>query len=66
MGAGQSIIYTILPPLSRQLGFGPFQVTTIFAASAAIWIFSSAFWGVRSDRWGRKPVMLVGLVAFAL
>ncbi|HEY2069146.1 MAG: MFS transporter [Rhizomicrobium sp.] len=66
MGAGQSIIYTILPPLGRQLGLGPFQVTTIFAASAAIWIFSSAFWGVRSDRWGRKPVMLLGLIAFAL
>jgi MFS family permease len=66
MGAGQSIIYTILPPLGRELGLGPFQVTTIFACSAAIWIFSSAFWGVRSDRWGRKPVMLLGLIAFAI
>ncbi len=66
MGAGQSVIYTILPPLGRQLGLGPFQVTTIFAASAAIWIFSSAFWGVRSDHWGRKPVMLLGLIAFAV
>jgi MFS family permease len=66
MGAGQSVIYTILPPLGRQLGLGPMQITTIFAASALIWIFSSAFWGVRSDRWGRKPVMLQGLAAFAL
>ncbi|HEY5338549.1 MAG TPA: MFS transporter [Rhizomicrobium sp.] len=66
MGAGQSVIYTILPPLGRQLGLGPMQITSIFAASAAIWIFSSAFWGVRSDRWGRKPVMLQGLAAFAL
>lgn len=66
MGAGQSVIYTILPPLGRQLGLGPTQVTTIFACSAAIWIFSSAFWGVRSDHWGRKPVMLLGLTAFAV
>jgi MFS family permease len=66
MGAGQSVIYTILPPLGRQLGLGPMQITTIFAASAVIWIFSSAFWGTRSDRWGRKPVMLQGLVAFAV
>src|ERR1700744_4387876 len=66
MGAGHSIIYTILPPLGRQLGLGPFQVTTIFAASATIWIFSSAFWGHRSDHWGRKPVMLLGFVAFAI
>lgn len=66
MGAGQSVIYTILPPLGRQLGLVPTQITTIFAASAVIWIFSSAFWGVRSDRWGRRPVMLLGLVAFAV
>jgi MFS family permease len=66
MGAGQSVIYTILPPLGRQLGLSPTSITTIFAVSAVIWIFSSAFWGVRSDRWGRKPVMLQGLAAFAV
>jgi len=66
MGAGQSVIYTILPPLGRQLGLGPMQITSIFAVSATIWIFSSAYWGLRSDRWGRKPVMLLGLCAFAI
>ncbi|MBV9063215.1 MAG: MFS transporter [Alphaproteobacteria bacterium] len=66
MGAGQSVIYTILPSVARQLRIGPLQVTSIFAASAAIWIFSSAYWGRRSDRSGRKPVMLLGLVAFAI
>jgi MFS family permease len=66
MGAGQSVIYTILPPLGRQLGLGPMQITSVFAVSATIWIFSSAFWGLRSDRWGRKPVMLLGLCAFAI
>ena len=66
MGAGQSVIYTILPPLGRQLGLGPPQITSIFAVSAAIWIFSSSYWGARSDRWGRKPVMLLGLCAFAI
>ncbi|HEX3674634.1 MAG TPA: MFS transporter [Rhizomicrobium sp.] len=66
MGAGQSIIYTILPPLGRELGLSPFQTLCIFAVSALIWVFSSAFWGVRSDYWGRKPVMLLGLLAFAV
>jgi MFS family permease len=66
MGAGQSVIYTILPSLRGPLGLSPFQVTSIFAASALIWIFSSAFWGARSDIWGRKPVMLAGLIAFAV
>jgi MFS family permease len=66
MGAGQSVIYTILPPIGRQLGLGPLQVTSIFAVSALIWIFSSTYWGAKSDHWGRKPVMLLGLVAFAI
>jgi MFS family permease len=66
MGAGQSVLFTILPPVSQQLGLSPVQVTTIFAVSAAIWIFSSPYWGGKSDLWGRKPVMLMGLIAFAI
>lgn len=66
MGAGQSVIYTVLPSVARQLQIGPLQVTSIFAVSAAIWIFSSAYWGALSDRTGRKPVMLLGLMAFAI
>ncbi len=66
MGIGQSVVYTILPPLARQLSLSPLQVTSIFAVSAAIWVFAGPFWGRRSDRWGRKPVMLLGLAAFAI
>jgi MFS family permease len=66
MGAGQSVINPILQAIGPSLHLGPTQVTFIFACSAFIWIFSSTFWGVRSDFWGRKPVMLLGLVAFAV
>ncbi len=66
MGAGQSVLFTVLPPISRQLGLSPFQVTSIFAVSASVWILTSAFWGRKSDHWGRRPVMLLGLVAFAV
>ncbi|HEY2071271.1 MAG TPA: MFS transporter [Rhizomicrobium sp.] len=66
MGAGQSVINPILQALGPKLGLSPVQVTSIFACSALIWIFSSTFWGVRSDIWGRKPVMLLGLIAFAV
>src|SRR5580692_2752513 len=66
MGAGQTVLFAILPPLSRQLGLNEIQTTTIFAISATIWVFSSTYWGKKSDRWGRKPVMLLGLLAFAI
>jgi len=65
MGAGQTVLFNILPPLSRQLGLSEIETTGIFSVSAAIWVVTSAFWGKKSDRWGRKPIMLMGLVAFA-
>jgi MFS family permease len=66
MGAGQTVLFNILPPLSRQLNLSEVQTTSVFAVSAAIWVVSATYWGKRSDHWGRKPVMLLGLVAFAV
>ena len=31
-----------------------------------IWLFTSSFWGRQSDRLGRKPIILLGLVAFGI
>jgi MFS family permease len=66
MGAGQSVMFAILPSLARQLGLSEFQASLPFVSSATIWVFTSGFWGRRSDHWGRKPVILLGLVAFGL
>jgi MFS family permease len=66
MGAGQTILFAILPPLSRQLGLTEVQTSTIFGVSALIWVFTSTYWGKKSDQWGRKPVMLIGLIAYAI
>jgi MFS family permease len=65
-GIGQTLMFAILPPLARDLGLSEFQVGSIFAVSATIWVFSSAYWGARSDVWGRKPVILLGLAAFGI
>ena len=66
MGAGQSVMFAILPSLARQMGLSEFQASLPFVASATIWVFSSGFWGRKSDHWGRKPVMLIGLIAFGI
>jgi MFS family permease len=66
MGAGQTVLFNILPPLSRQLHLSAVQTTSVFAVSAAVWVVTSTYWGRKSDHWGRKPVMLLGLIAFAL
>lgn len=66
LGAGQSVMFAVLPSLARELGLSELQASMPFVVSATIWVFSSGYWGVKSDHWGRKPVMLLGLVAFGV
>jgi MFS family permease len=65
IGIGQSMLFAILPPAARDLGVSPVHVAGIFATSASIWVFASPWWGRRSDRLGRRPVMLIGLLGYA-
>ena len=66
IGLGQSMLFAILPPAARALALSPFRISTIFAASASIWVFVSPWWGRRSDVWGRRPVILIGLLGYGL
>jgi MFS family permease len=66
IGIGQSMLFSILPPAARAIGLSPFQVSTIFATSASIWVFVSPWWGRRSDVRGRRPIILSGLLGYAL
>ncbi|HUI26451.1 MAG TPA: MFS transporter [Candidatus Kryptonia bacterium] len=66
IGLGQSMLFSILPPAAREIGLSPFQVSTIFATSAALWVFVSPWWGRRSDAVGRRPIILIGLLGYAL
>ena len=66
IGIGQSMLFSILPPAARAIGISPFQVSTIFATSATIWVFVSPWWGRRSDVRGRRPIILYGLLGYAL
>jgi MFS family permease len=66
VGMGQSMLFSILPPAAREIGITPFQVSTIFATSASLWVFVSPAWGRRSDGAGRRPVIIIGLLGYAL
>lgn len=65
IGVGQSMLFAVLPPAARALGVSPFQIATIFAVSATIWVFASPRWGRRSDVVGRRPIILIGLLGYA-
>lgn len=66
VGMGQSLVFTILPPLAREIGIQEWQVSSIFALSAFCWVFSSPYWGMKSDIWGRKKAMLIGTAGYTV
>lgn len=66
IGAGNSMLLAVAPPLVRQLGLADSTVGWIFALSALLWVFASPYWGRLSDRIGRKPVAALGLGAYAI
>ncbi len=66
MGAGQTVLFAILPPAARQLNMSALEMTLIFSISALAWTLTTAYWGLKSDKWGRKPVLLLGQIAFAV
>lgn len=66
LGAGQSVMFAILPSLARQMGLTEFEASLPFVVSATIWVFTSGYWGEKSDHRGRKPIILLGLVAFGV
>jgi MFS family permease len=66
VGFGNTMLYAILPPLARKIGLPDGYLGWIFSLSALIWVFSSPFWGRVSDRRGRKPIIALGLGAYAV
>jgi len=65
IGAGNSMLLAVAPPLVRQLDLPDSSVGWIFSLSALLWVLMSPGWGRLSDRVGRKPVAALGLAAYA-
>ena len=66
VGMGFTVLFPVLAPLGREIGLSEIQITMIIGLSGLVVFLSSPVWGRRSDRWGRKRVLLVGLFGFSL
>lgn len=64
IGMGFTVLFPVLAPLGREMGLSEVQITTIIGASSLTVFLASSRWGRRSDQWGRKRVMLIGLFGF--
>jgi MFS family permease len=66
VGIGNSMLFAVLPPIARETGMPDWCVSAIFTVSAILWVFSSPVWGRASDTRGRKPMIVLGLSAYAI
>jgi MFS family permease len=63
---GFSILFPILAPLSRSLGLSEVQVGWLATSYSLMQFIGSPYFGRLSERVGRKPVLLLGVVGFAV
>ena len=56
--------FTLLAPLGREVGFAEIQVGLIISCSSLAFTLTSPVWGRKSDHWGRKPVLILGMVGY--
>lgn len=63
---GALIIIPLLPFYAEHFGANDFMVMVLVSAFSAMQLVSAPLWGRVSDRYGRKPALLIGLTASAI
>ena len=66
IGAGQTVVLAVFPPVARSIGLTEVQSSLIFTLSSAMILLTSTLWGRAGDRFGRLPVVLFGLTAYGV
>lgn len=66
IAAGNTALQSVLPALGRVLALPDIAVALFFSLSAIVWTVSAPYWARRSDRQGRKRIILVGLLGFTI
>jgi MFS family permease len=64
--AGNTAMQSVMPSIGTHLGIADVWVSLAYSWSALLWMLLAPFWARRSDRRGRKAMMALGLVGFAI
>jgi MFS family permease len=65
-GAGNTALQSVLPSLGRSIHVPDTMIAAVFSVSALAWVLSAPYWAARSDRQGRRAMVLLGVGGFAL
>ncbi|PMY00292.1 tetracycline resistance MFS efflux pump, partial [Pseudomonas sp. MPR-R5A] len=60
--SGFGIIIPVLPFYAEEIGASPAQLGFLMAIYSLMQFLFAPLWGRVSDRYGRKPVMLIGIL----
>ena len=63
---GLLMVIPLMPFYARKLGAGSLMVTVLVVSFTAAQLLSAPLWGRFSDKYGRRPALLVGLGAAAI
>jgi len=63
---GLLMVIPLMPYFARELGAGSLMVTILVVSFTAAQLLSAPLWGRFSDRYGRRPALLVGLGSAAV
>ena len=63
---GQAFLFTILPPIGREVGIDDYQIGLIMSVHGLFMLFTGPMWGAVSETWGRRRVIVLGGVIFVI
>ncbi len=66
IGIGNSILFAVLPPIARASGLNDIAVGVIYSVSAFLFATMAPVWGRVSDRVGRRPILVLGFLGYAV
>ena len=61
VAAANTALQSVLPALGRSLGVADSAVAAAFSVSALLWVLAAPYWANRSDRQGRRAMILLGM-----
>ncbi|MEO5640261.1 MAG: MFS transporter [Sphingomicrobium sp.] len=62
--AGNTALQSVMPAMGREIGLADFWVAVAYTWSAVLWVAFAGFWAEKSDRLGRKLLMMMGIGGF--
>jgi MFS family permease len=66
IAAGNTALQSVLPAIGRSLHVRDNAVAAAFSVSALLWVIAAPLWASRSDRRGRRSMILLGVGGFAV